>query len=142
MEPITPGNLHEKIKSVVVTFIDTGEVQTLTPRNGSACLFFSPFIAGNDEIQLRLDWTALDSNGQPTLDADFRDVQTGRHRRSLKGKRRDAHHTNTSPGGGRCYEWEFMAVSRQFSVAVTWLAMVLENLNATDSCSATVVRCV
>lgn len=123
-----------------MTFIHTGEVQTLTPRNGSACLFFSAFIAGNDQIQLRLDWTALDINGQPTLDADFRDVETGRYRHSLKGRRRDVHHTSALPGDERCYMWAFMDVSHHFSVAVTWLATVSEKLNATDSCSATVLR--
>ena len=139
MEPVTPENLHEKIRSAVVTFSDTAETLTLMPRKDSACLFFSPFTVGDDEIRLRLDWTSLDSNWQPTLDADFHSVATGK-KRSLKGKRRDAHHTNTMPGDGRCYVWEFMDVSRHFRITVTWLATVSESLSATDSCSATVVH--
>jgi len=91
MEPIRPGQLHENIESAVVTFSDTGEVRTLTTRERSASHFFPRFMVGDHEIQLRLDWSDLDSNGQPTLDADFIDRETGTYR-ALRGKRRDAHH--------------------------------------------------
>ena len=139
MEPIRPGQLHENIESAVVTFSDTGEVRTLTTRERSASHFFPRFLVGDDEIQLRLDWFDLDRNGQPTLDADFIDRETGAHR-ALRGKRRDAHHTESSPGEGRGYEWEFNGFSRQFSVTVTWRATVSEKLHATDRCSAEVIR--
>jgi hypothetical protein len=139
MEPIRPGQLHENIESAVVTFSDTGEVRTLTTRERSASQFFPRFMVGDDEIQLRLDWSDLDSNGQPTLDADFIDRETGTHR-ALRGKRRVAHHTESSPGEGRRYEWELNGFSRQFSVAVTWRATVSENLQATDRWSAEVIR--
>ena len=139
MKPIRPGQLHENIEAATVTFSDTGEVRTLTTRERSASHFFPRFMVGDDEIQLRLDWSDLDSNGQPMLDADFIDRETGTHR-ALRGKRRDAHHTASSAGEGRCYEWEFDGFSRQFSVAVTWLATVSEHLHATDSCSAQVIR--
>lgn len=139
MEPIRPGKLHENIESAVVTFSDTGEVRTLATRERSASHFFPRFMVDDDEIQLRLDWSDLDSNGQPTLDADFIDRETGTHR-TLRGKRRDAHHTESSPGEGRCYEWEFNGFSRQFSVAVTWRAVVSESVQVTDSCSAELIR--
>jgi hypothetical protein len=139
MEPIRRGQLNEKIKSVVVTFSDTGEVCTLTTRELSACHFFPRFMVGDDEIQLRLHWSDLDSNGQPTLDADFIDRETGIHL-ALRGKRRDAHHTESSPGEGLCYEWEFNGLSRQFRVAVTWRATISEHLHATDWCSAEVIH--
>lgn len=139
MEPISPGQLHENIESAVVTFSDTGEVCTLTTRERSASHFLPRFIVGDDEIQLRLDWSDFDSNGQPTLDADFIDRETGTHR-ALRGKRRDAHHTESSPGEGRCYEWEFDGFSRQFSVAVTWRAMASAKAQGTASCSAEVIR--
>lgn len=129
----------ENIESAVVTFSDTGDIHALTIRTGSACHFFPRFKVGNDDIQLRLDWAEPDSNGQPTLDADFIDCETGKHRR-LRGKRRDAHHTESSPGKGRCYEWEFDGLRRQFSVAVTWCATVSEFTRATDSCSVEVIR--
>ncbi len=139
MEPIRSGQLHENIELAVVTFRDTGEVRALTTRARSASHSFPRFMVGDEEIQLRLDWSDLDSNGQPTLDADFIDRETGTHR-ALRGKKRDAHHTESSPGEGRCYAWEFNGFSRQFNVAVTWCAMVSENLQATDWCSAEVIR--
>src|SRR5690242_18019764 len=101
MDPNRPIN---SIESVIVTFGDTGKVRTLDTRQGSASHFFPRFPVGNDEIQLRLDWSDLDANGQPTLDADFIDLQTGKHR-ALRGKRRDAHHTGASLNGTRSYEW-------------------------------------
>jgi hypothetical protein len=139
MEPIRSGQLHENIEAVTVTFSDTGDVQTLTTRERSANHFFPRFSVGSDEIQLRLDWSDLDSNGQPMLDADFIDSKTGKHR-TLQGRRRDAHHTTSSAGEGRCYVWEFDGFSRQFSVAVTWRATVTEQSHATVSCSAQVIR--
>lgn len=127
MEPIRPGQLPESIESVAVTFSDTGEILTLATRERSASHFFPRFVVGDDEIQLRLDWSDLDSNGWPTLDADFVDRKTSKHR-SLRGTRRDAHHTASSPGEGRCYQWEFNGFSRQFSVAVSWRVTVSETI--------------
>lgn len=141
MEPFRPEQLHENIESAVVTFNDTGDVLILTTRERSANHFFPRFMVADDEIQLRLHWSDVDSNGQPTLDADFIDPTTGKHR-SLKGKRQAAHHTASLPGVGRSYMWEFSGFRRQFSVAVTWRATVSENLQATDMCSADVIRTV
>lgn len=131
--------LHENIESAVVTFSDTGEVHTLTTRERSASHFFPRFRVDDDEIQLRLDWSDSDSNGRPMLDADFIDCKTGKHR-TLRGNRRDAHHTESLLGEGRRYEWEFKGFGRQFSVAVTWCATISGNLQITDWCSAEVIR--
>jgi hypothetical protein len=139
MKPISSRLFHGDIESAVVSFSDTREVHALTIRAGSECHFFPRFKVDNDDIQLRLDWSDLDSNEQPTLDADFIDCETGKHR-TLRGKRRDAHHTRSSTGEGRCYEWEFNGFKRQFIVAVTWCATVSENAMATDICSAEIVR--
>lgn len=139
MEPIRPGHLHDNIESALVTFSDTGEIRTLTTRESSASHFFPRFIVGDDEIQLRLDWSDIDSNGHPTLDADFIDRESGTHR-ALQGKRRDAHHTESARSKGRYYEWEFNGFSQQFSVAVTWRATVSELSHATAYCSAEVIR--
>ena len=137
MKPIRRGELEDNISSATVTFNDTVETCVLKARPGSACHFFGRFTVGDDDIQLRLDWSDLDDNGQPTLDADFIDKKTGRHR-SLNGKRQCAHHTASSPGKGRCYEWVFDGFSRQFSVEVVWLATVSEGLGLDDFCSAEV----
>lgn len=139
MEPIRHGKLDENISSANVTFEDTGEVRALATRTKSANHFFDRFTAGEDEIQLRLDWSDLDCNEQPMLDADFIDRKTGKHR-ALRGKRRDAHHTASLPGEGRCYVWEFEGFSRKFSVTVVWLASAVETLKFTDFCSAEVIR--
>ena len=139
MEPIRPGQLDEKISSANVTFEDTGEVRALTTRTKSASHFFERFNVGEYVIQLRLDWSDLDRNGQPSLDADFIDRETGKHR-ALRGNRRDAHHTASLPGEGRCYVWEFEGFSRKFSVTVVWLASVVETVNVTDSCSSVIIR--
>ena len=127
MEPIRRGHLEKNIESATVTFEDTGEVRTLTTRAGSASHFFDRFMVEKDEIQLRLDWSDLDCNGQPMLDADFIDPETGNHR-TLRGKRWDAHHTASSHGEGRSYYWKFKDLSRKFSVAVVWLASVSESV--------------
>jgi hypothetical protein len=139
MESIRPGQLHENIESAIVTFSDTGEALNLTTRERSASHFFPPFMAGDDKIQLRLDWSDLDRNRQPKLDADFIDPKTGKHR-ALRGKRRDAHHTESSPGESRYYEWEFNGFSRQFRVAVSWRDTVSETSQAIDECSAEIIR--
>jgi len=139
MQPIRPGQMDENISSASVTFADTGEVRVLTTRTKSACHFFDRFTVGENEIQLRLDWSDLDCNGQPMLDADFIDREAGKHR-TLRGKRRDAHHTPSAPGQGRCYIWEFEDFSRKFSVSVVWLASVVEAVSATDLYSAEVIR--
>jgi hypothetical protein len=139
MEPIRRGQLYENIESAIATFGDTGETLILTTRGQSANHFFPRFMVGDDEIQLRLDWSDLDSSGQPTLDADFIDRETRTHR-DLRGTRRDAHHTESSLGEGRSYAWEVGGFSRQFSVAVTWRAAVSEKLQATDSYSAEIIR--
>lgn len=136
MEPIRP---FDSVESVVVTFTDTGEVRTLETREGSANHFFPRFLVGDDEIQLRLDWSDLNKSGQPTLDADFVDRQTSKHR-SLRGKRKDAHHTVASLENGRRYEWEFDGFSRQLSVTITWRVSVSENLSFKTEFSAEVIR--
>ena len=136
--PIHSGELENNILSASVTFSDTGETVALKTRADSYCHFFERFTVGNDEIQLRLDWSVLDNDGYPMLDADFIDKKTGKHRK-LKGKRERAHHTASSPGLGRCYEWVFGEYNRQFSVTVAWCANLSEGVHLGDSCSAEVI---
>ncbi len=139
MEPIQTRQLEQNIDSVKVAFEDTGEVLSLTTRPGSVNHFFERFVVGENEVQLRLDWSNLDANGQPTLDADFIDRDTGKHR-ALRGNRRLAHHTKSSPGERRFYEWEFEGLSMRFSVAVAWLASTQISVHSSVSCTAEVIR--
>ena len=127
----------ENISSATVTFSDTGETRILETKPNSNCHSFERFPVGNDDIQLRLDWSRPDHNGHPTLDADFINKKTKKHRR-LRGKRKEAHHTDSSLDKDRYYEWEFNKFSRQFSVKVAWLASVSENSHVSDVCSAEV----
>lgn len=139
MSPILRGQLSNEIESAEVKFDDTGESLTLMVRGSSANHFFPPFRVDADEIQLRLDWTDLDSSGRPSLDADFIDPDTGKHRK-LQGERFSAHHTASLAGDSRSYEWVFSGFSRRFSILVTWRASIVEACQATDSCSSEVIR--
>ena len=136
----------ESISSATVIFSDTDETYILKTEPNKRCHslkrchFFEQFTIGDDNIQLRLDWFSLDNNGHPTLDADFIDKETGDHRRNLKGKRKDAHHTDSLPGKGRYYEWVFDEFSHRFNVKVAWRASASESSHVNDSCLAEVNR--
>lgn len=123
------------ITAALVTFTDTGESRSLETRPNSNCHFFERFTIGDHDIVLRLDWNDLDHNGHPTLDADFIDPETGKHRR-LKGKLRDAHHTPSLHDHSRSYEWVFDNFRRQFSVSVEWQAIIQETAKFGDTCLA------
>ena len=133
------SHVHENIESAAVTFSDTGETLALTTREGSSNHFFPTFVLGDEEIQLRLDWSDLDTNGQPTLDADFIDRDTGKHR-AVRGRRGAAHHTAASPGNDRRYEWGFDGFTRKFTVAVIWRATFSASLGFSGSLTAVVIR--
>lgn len=117
-EPLNPDQVAALIARAVVTFLDSGETAELTTKPDSACLFFNRFEAGDDLVQLRLDWTDIDENGHPRLDADFLDPVTLKHR-STKGR---PHHTSSAGPGERSYEWRFDDAVRRFTVAMTWSA--------------------
>lgn len=139
MDSIRRGELENNISSATVIFNDTGEIYNLSTKPNSSCHFFNRFTVGNDDIQLRLDWSELDQNGQPTLDADFINKKKGKHR-SITGKRKSAHHTTALPGQGRCYEWTFEDYSRQFSVKIVWLAKLTEKIQISDFMSAEIIK--
>lgn len=132
------AEIKENILSATVTFNDTGDTYVLKTRPGSACHFFERFEVGDDYIQLRLDWRDLDQNGQPTLDADFINRKTHKHR-SLRGKRLYSHHTASLPGKGRSYEWKFNGFGLRFSVKVIWLASASESFQMSDFLSAEMI---
>ena len=119
MEPIKRGELEVHIESVTVIFPDTNESIELSTRLDSVCHFFEKFPVGEESVQLRLDWGAPDSNGNPTLDADFSNTRTEK-KRNLKGARGEAHHTASEDGVGRCYSWSYKDCRRPFKVLVHW----------------------
>jgi hypothetical protein len=139
LEPIKRGQLEHNIESANVVFLDTGDSIRLETKPDSVCHFFEPFQVGNDAITLRLDWSDLDENGNPTLDADFVDSKTNK-KQSLKGERRDAHHTSSLGDRGRSYSWEFKNYKRPFKVLVCWLVSASLNVKFDCSASAEVIR--
>ncbi len=139
MKPMKRGELKHTICAAYAEYLDTGDTEQLTTKGESNCLFFDPFLVDNHKVALRLDWSDIDADGHPTLDADFYDPETGK-KHSLTGERRAAHHTNTVGSEGRIYEWEFKEHSRPFKVVVHWIAKAEENLTMSDSVSCEVIR--
>lgn len=134
MVKITKENFDEHIRSVSVTFLESGETVELR-NDDSRCSFIRKDQADSNErwyrfkleevdVQLRLDWSDLDRNGHPTLDADFY-TKGGDGKKSvrlpLKGERGESHHTAVLDGDGpRTYIWEHMHHKIGFTVSVSY----------------------
>lgn len=73
------GNLNARpdITHVKAIILDDGREITLSQRplgntgQASQCTFFGELVDRSFKITLRLDWEDLDTNGDPTLDADI-----------------------------------------------------------------------
>ncbi len=129
----------EDIKSAKVVFEEGNREYFLSTKPKSNCHFFEEFTAGNDTVRLRLDWSDMDINGHPTLDADFFDAASGK-KRKLKGKRKSAHHTLAAENNGRSYEWEFSKLNLKFKVIVCFEVSISEHITMGCSCSAEVIK--
>jgi hypothetical protein len=116
----------------------TGATQELAIKNRSVCQFFDPFECGDYKVQLRLDWKDLDNQGNPTLDADFKNLCTGKMDKLMRAH--PAHHTPAQNDGKRIYLWEFADESRKLQVMLKWSESVTSEANFVDSCSAKVTR--
>ena len=116
MQPLTALDLATSIARVTVTDLETGAVSYLTTRPDSVCHFFYLFPAGDNLVQLRLDWSDIDPNGHPRLDADFLDPVTRKHvhRKRLQ----PVHHTDSMPSAERGYRWQFEDVDMHIRVSV------------------------
>jgi len=137
-EPLSAAQVASLISRARVTDLDTGESAELTVRSNSRCLFFEPFTAGAYLVQLRLDWGDLDQHGQPRLDADFLDPDSGRIDHSMR--RHPAHNTDSTGDDARTYEWSFDDAARRFMVAITWSVSAHVAATSSVSCAPTVVR--
>lgn len=130
MKHIKRGELSKFIEKAYVEYLDSSETEELSIKGESQCLFFKPFVVRDDVITLRLDWGDIDTNSEPTLDADFYDVQT-KEKRRLKGERyKKAHHTSPSANLARVYEWKFEDCDKSFKVVIHWLGSITENASA------------
>lgn len=138
MEPLTPEQLARSIARVTVTDLRTGAVQQLTTRPDSACHFFDRFSAGPYEVQLRLDWSDIDPNGHPRMDADLINPDTGKHVHSKRAK--SVHHTDSVGPGDRRYEWQFEDARLHLRVAVDWMLSGSATTAAKASCKMRVTR--
>jgi hypothetical protein len=118
VSPLTPEDLQSGTVRAFATDLSSGAIQELTTRNRSVCHFFEPFECGGHEVRLRLDWKDLDSQGNPTLDADFYMLDTGEMDKSMKAH--VAHHTPAQSEGERAYEWEYADESRRLRVTLIW----------------------
>lgn len=139
MEPIRRGDLKNIIDSACVIRLDSGETQELSTKVESYCHFFEPVAIEGWEIIFRLDWSALDNGGNPTLDADFYDIETKKKLPNI-GERRAAHHTSPKNSKIRVYEWEFKDVKWPFKIVVRWLVKVEEKIGVSDMAICEVYR--
>jgi hypothetical protein len=139
MKPIKGRELQGTIAAAYVQYSGNPDRLQLTANKNSCCHFFEPFMVDGDEVRLRLDWSDIDTNGYPTLDADFFNPETGR-KRALRGARLSAHHTSTDNPASRTYTWVFKNVERSFRVTVHWLTDVSERVSMGDEVSAEIKR--
>lgn len=139
MKSLSPIDLQCGLVRSIVTDLSNGETQELTIKNDrSTCQFFECFMCGDYRVQLRLDWKDLDNQGNPTLDADFINPNTGKHYKSMKAH--PSHHTQAQGDGERSYTWEFADESKKLRVVVIWSESVTSTAGFIDSCSVTQTR--
>lgn len=139
MNPIKRGELESHIEWAKVEFLNTGKVVELETKENSVCHFFEPFDLENDSIILRLDWSEPDTHGNPTLDAGFYDKNT-KKKRTLKGERKDAHHTPTAKPGKRIYCWKFKGYEEPFKVMIGWLMSATATVAVSCSVEVEVIK--
>ncbi|OFW40317.1 MAG: hypothetical protein A3J28_10680 [Acidobacteria bacterium RIFCSPLOWO2_12_FULL_60_22] len=81
----------------------------------SPCTFFDVLTDGSFDITLRLDWSKMDSNGDPILDADIK--HRGKKYRVCEKK---WHHTRKAFESGEwVYIFEFENIKLRFKVGTT-----------------------
>ena len=139
MDRLAAEDLNERIARAWATDLSTGQTQDLATRRGSRCHFFEPFRAGPYKVRLRLDWQDIDYQGNPTLDADFCDPETGRVDVSMK--RHTAHHTSAQPDGLRTYLWKFRDAQLALQIGLSWrVTLPPAKVQVTATCTRRVIR--
>lgn len=138
IDPLTPDDLQSgKVRAYAENLL-TGETHELTTKPDSVCHFFEHFECGGYIVQLRLHWKDLDNQGNPRLDADFINHNTGKIDKSMK--KHPAHHTSAQGDKERTYPWEFKDESRKLRVTLTLSMSVASGLNFGDSVSVKQTR--
>ena len=139
MEPIRRGDLKNIVDSACLIRLDSGETQELCTKGAGYCHFFEPVAIEGYKIIFRLDWSDLDKGGNPTLDADFYDIETNKKLPNI-GERLAAHHTSSKNSKIRVYEWEFKDVKWPFKIVVRWLVKTEEKIGVSDIATCEVCR--
>lgn len=139
MIPLTPNDLQCGTVRVKAMDLLLGKAQELTTKNGSTCLFFEPFMCGDYTVQLRFDFHDLDNQGNPMLDADFINPNTGKHDKSMRAH--PAHHTQAQVDGSRIYQWEFGEAQKMLlRIELVWSISLLSPVGFTDVCTNELTR--
>lgn len=139
MKPIRKGELKSFISSAKVIRLDTGEIIELSTKGESYCHFFDPITIEDIKIIFRIDWSMLDAGGNPTLDADFYDIEKN-IKLSKEGERYTAHHTETTDINVRVYEWRFREIRWPFKLLVSWILKAHDELQVSDFALCEVYR--
>jgi hypothetical protein len=112
--------IPQSIVSAEATDSRTSNKYSLGTKSGSNCQFFDRFPTRNYEIQLRLDWNEVDSDGNPMLDADvYLPGETKPIKESVKFP---SHHTpklKDQSTGLYIYEFTFDGTELSFRVQYT-----------------------
>lgn len=138
-KPVMPAKPVSEIKSAFAVDLNTGEKQELSVREGSYCHFFEPIEVSGYIVKFRLDWADVDKHGQPTLDADFFDSESGSKLKN-NGDRHAAHHTQSSSPGARIYQWTFKTAGLHLKVSIHCMVNLEAGLGMSDAATIDVQR--
>jgi hypothetical protein len=114
------ARIPDGVVSATLEDVSTGQVLQLSTKEGSGCHFVDRFHYGDYKIGLRFDWTDLDVNGDPTLDADF--FRPGESKPIQHMKRKATHHTQKTvdPLTRQCmYNFKFEKLDLKLLLTVT-----------------------
>jgi len=115
---LTLSDLESGAVRAFATDLSSDVTQELSMQPDRVQHFFEPFALGTMQIELRIDWTDIDANGNPTLDANLYDSAT--HRRVKSKRAKVAHHTLAKGSGERIFVWEFGDKVLPMRVTLKW----------------------
>jgi hypothetical protein len=114
------AQIPKGVVSATLRDLATGKEQQLTTRANSACHFVDRFHFGGYDIQLRIDWTDLNAEGDPTLDADF--YHPGETKAIGRLTKHPAHHTRKAFDPREdtwIYDFEYNGLAMKLVLRVT-----------------------
>lgn len=113
------GRIPIEVVSARLVDRSTGTSEQLKTRQNSGCHFVDRISHGEYEVGFRIDWTDLDVNGDPTLDADL--FLPGDTKAIRSFKEMTAHHTRKSQDGTSewAYRFEHEDLKLEFDLVVT-----------------------